>query len=63
RQARSFHGDHVDCRWRCHVDTVLAETPAMLEEFLEARDAIDAIRGEQDTPRLSVSLPSNPPSP
>jgi murein DD-endopeptidase MepM/ murein hydrolase activator NlpD len=41
----------------------LAEAPAMLEEFLEARDAIDAIRGEQDTPRLSVSLPSNPPSP
>ncbi|MCA8892010.1 MAG: M23 family metallopeptidase, partial [Hyphomonas sp.] len=41
----------------------LAETPAMLAEFLEARDAIDAIRSEQDAPRLSVSLPSNPPSP
>jgi murein DD-endopeptidase MepM/ murein hydrolase activator NlpD len=41
----------------------LAETPAMLAEFLEARDAIDAIRSEQDAPRLSVSLQSNPPSP
>ncbi len=42
----------------------LAETPEMLAEFEAARDAIDTIRTEQGAGTLlSVSLPSNPPSP
>ena len=42
----------------------LAETPEMLAEFEAARGVIDTIRAEQGAGTLlSVSLPSNPPSP
>ena len=41
----------------------LAETPAMLAEFEQARDAIDALRTGHDASLLNASLPTNPPSP
>jgi hypothetical protein len=35
----------------------------MMDEFLKARDGIDAVRAEQGAAMLSVSLPMNLPSP
>jgi len=35
----------------------------MMDEFLKARNGIDAIRADQGASLLSVSLTANPPSP